>query len=68
MKNINKLYFTLSVLLITVISYAQTDSTTLEKVTVNKRLPSPVTIVNDRYASRGMNGNYVITSGRVKYF
>lgn len=89
--------------------HAQTDSTTLEKVTVKKRLPSPVTIVNDRYASRGMfkntvnvkmldfinnppaatnlpileylrgklagvfiergmNGNYVITSGRVKTF
>ena len=89
--------------------HAQTDSTTLEKVTVKKRLASPVTIVNDRYASRGMfkntvnvkmldfinnppaatnlpileylrgklagvfiergmNGNYVITSGRVKTF
>lgn len=89
--------------------HAQTDSTTLEKVTVKKRLPSPVTVVNDRYASRGMfkntvnvkmldfinnppaatnlpileylrgklagvfiergmNGNYVITSGRVKTF
>jgi hypothetical protein len=86
-----------------------TDSTTLEKVTVKKKLPSPVTIVNERYASRGMfkntvnvkmldlinnppastnlpileylrgkfagvyiergmNGNYVITSGRVKTF
>jgi hypothetical protein len=86
---------------------AQNDTTTLQKVTVKKRLPSPVTIVNDRYASRGMfrntvnvkmldlinnppaatnlpileylrgkfagvyiergmNGNYVISSGRVK--
>ena len=85
------------------------DSTTLEKVTVKKKLPSPVSIINDRYASRGMfkntvnvkmldfinnppaatnlpileylrgkfagvyiergmNGNYVITSGRVKTF
>ena len=39
--------------------HAQTDSTTLEKVTVKKRLPSPVTIVNDRYASRGMFKNTV---------
>ena len=87
--------------------YAQNDSTTLQQVTVKKRLPSPVTIVNDRYASRGMfkntvnvkmldfinnppaatnlpileylrgkfagvfiergmNGNYVITSGRMR--
>jgi hypothetical protein len=87
--------------------YAQNDSTTLQQVTVKKRLPSPVTIVNDRYASRGMfkntvnvkmldfinnppaatnlpileylrgkfagvfiergmNGNYVITSGRIR--
>ena len=86
---------------------AQNDTTTLQKVTVKKRLPSPVTIVNDRYASRGMfrntvnvkmldfinnppaatnlpileylrgkfagvfiergmNGNYVITSGRMR--
>jgi hypothetical protein len=85
------------------------DSTTLEKVIVKKKLPSLVSIVNDRYASRGMfkntvnvkmldfinnppaatnlpileylrgkfagvyiergmNGNYVITSGRVKTF
>jgi hypothetical protein len=85
------------------------DSTTLEKVIVKKKLPSPVSIINDRYASRGMfkntvnvkmldfinnppaatnlpileylrgkfagvyiergmNGNYVITSGRVKTF
>ena len=89
--------------------YAQNDSTTLQQVTVKKRLPSPVTIVNDRYASRGMfkntvnvkmldfinnppaatnlpileylrgkfagvyiergmNGNYIITSGRVRTF
>ena len=88
---------------------AQNDTTTLQQVTVKKRLPSPVTIVNDRYASRGMfkntvnvkmldfinnppaatnlpileylrgkfagvyiergmNGNYIITSGRVKTF
>ena len=87
--------------------YAQNDSTTLQQVTVKKRLPSPVTVVNDRYASRGMfkntvnvkmldfinnppaatnlpileylrgkfagvfiergmNGNYVITSGRMR--
>ncbi len=85
------------------------DSTTLEKVIVKKKLPSSVSIINDRYASRGMfkntvnvkmldfinnppaatnlpileylrgkfagvyiergmNGNYVITSGRVKTF
>lgn len=88
---------------------AQSDSTTLQLVTVKKKLPSPVTIVNDRYASRGMfkntvnvkmldfinnppaatnlpileylrgkfagvyiergmNGNYIITSGRVRTF
>jgi len=35
-------------------AFAQSDSTTLEKVTVKKKLPSPITIVNDRYASRGM--------------
>lgn len=39
--------------------YAQSDSTTLEKVTVKKKLPSPVSIVNDRYASRGMFKNTV---------
>ena len=85
------------------------DSTTLEKVIVKKKLPSPVSIINDRYASRGMfkntvnvkmldfinnppaatnlpileylrgkfagvyiergmNGNYIITSGRVRTF
>lgn len=40
-------------------AFAQSDSTTLEKVTVKKKLPSPVTIVNDRYASRGMFKNTV---------
>ena len=101
-------FFVVSLFVLTAL-HAQTDSTTLEKVTVKKRLPSPVTIVNDRYASRGMfkntvnvkmldfinnppaatnlpileylrgklagvfiergmNGNYVITSGRVKTF
>ena len=35
------------------------DSTTLEKVTVKKKLPSPVSIINDRYASRGMFKNTV---------
>jgi len=101
-------FFVVSLFVLTAL-HAQTDSTTLEKVTVKKRLPSPVTVVNDRYASRGMfkntvnvkmldfiynppaatnlpileylrgklagvfiergmNGNYVITSGRVKTF
>ena len=40
-------------------AFAQSDSTTLEKVTVKKKLPSPVSIVNDRYASRGMFKNTV---------
>ena len=94
---------------LSLVSIAQNDSATLQQVTVKKKLPSPVTIVNDRYASRGMfkntvnvkmldfinnppaatnlpileylrgklagvfiergmNGNYVITSGRVKTF
>ena len=38
---------------------AQSDSTTLAQVTVKKKLPSPVSIVNDRYASRGMFKNTV---------
>lgn len=38
---------------------AQRDSTTLDQVTVKKRLPSPVSIVNERYASRGMFKNTV---------
>lgn len=40
-------------------AFAQSDSTTLEKVTVKKKLPSPISIVNDRYASRGMFKNTV---------
>lgn len=40
-------------------AFTQSDSTTLEKVTVRKKLPSPVSIVNDRYASRGMFKNTV---------
>jgi hypothetical protein len=40
--------------------YSQNDTTvTLEKVTVRKKSPSPVSIVNDRYASRGMFKNTV---------
>jgi hypothetical protein len=40
-------------------AFAQSDSTTLEQVTVKKKLPSPVSVVNDRYASRGMFKNTV---------
>ncbi len=102
-------YFTLLLILSFSNINAQSDSLTLEIVTVKKKLPSPVSIVNDRYASRGMfkntvnvkmldfinnppaatnlpileylrgkfagvfiergmNGNYVISSGRVKTF
>lgn len=43
----------------TSIGQSNLDSTTLQKVVVKKKLPSPVTIVNDRYASRGMFKNTV---------
>jgi len=40
--------------------YSQNDTTiTLEKVTVRKKAPSPISIVNERYASRGMFKNTV---------
>ncbi len=109
MKHLIKIFITVSFLPVCISTFAQNDSTTLEQVTVKKKLPSPVYLVNDRYASRGMfkntvnvkmldfinnppaatnlpileylrgkfagvyiergmNGNYVITSGRVKTF
>lgn len=105
-----KSIFTLFAFLLTGNAFSQADtSATLEKVTIYKKLPSPITIVNERYASRGMfkntmnvkmldlinnpppatnftileylrgkfaglniergmSGNYVITSGRVRTF
>lgn len=105
--NTKRLIISLVFILLYHYGNAQNDTTTLQQVTVKKRLPSPVSIVNDRYASRGMfkntvnvkmldfinnppfatnlpileylrgkfagvyiergmNGNYVITSGRVR--
>jgi hypothetical protein len=59
MKHLIKIFITVSFLPVCISTYAQNDSTTLEQVTVKKKLPSPVYLVNDRYASRGMFKNTV---------
>jgi hypothetical protein len=55
-----KTIYTLMAFLLAGQSFSQTDTTiTLDKVTVHKKSPSPVAIVNERYASRGMFKNTV---------